>query len=318
MSAVKADSTVHFIDIQELTMQDTKILTEPARRAALYGSLLATLSTLLLCACQPVAAQNPTPELHLDGDFSAGGDLHVGGNLDVKVSNGEPLRFYTVLLVDEGDDTVAALADLQTDAAGTIGRHRLWTRTGVVGCDPGVVHDPLSYLFESYSEAGSVLDGRAFRVLLIDSARGVKLASVDLPMVVATPFLSAYPSDGAGCLRTVLEAEPLHLAISHQAAGDQSFRIFLVAPRDVWSPDDPLVDVTPGGSQVISVPVGADPQVELLWAVPVAGEYQIIVRYGDGTVPLFQEATDLAIETLVSPTGATYPECAICPPPNAD
>ena len=289
-------------------MPSTKIRTRPA----LYRSLFAIL---LLCACQLAAAQ----ELHLDGDFTDGG-LRVGSNLDVAVTGAAPLRRYTVLLVDEAEDKVATLVDLVADDSGTIGRHRLWTRTGVVGCDPGVVHAPSSYLFQSFAEAESVLDGRTFRVLLVEgmgSPAATVLAEADLPMAAVTPFVSAWPSDGAGCLRTVLEAEPLHLAIRHRSVADETFRIFVVAPQAVWLPGDPLVDVRPGGSQLTVVPAGADPWVELLWPVPVPGELQIIVRPGADTVALFQ-ATDVAVGTRVSPTGSTYPECTVCPPPNDD
>lgn len=296
-------------------MKAMDLRSKSAKSGASRGLFLVTLTILSLYAASPAAAQ---PELFLEGDMTAGGELRIGGHLDVVVANAEPLRLYTVLLVDEAAGTVASAEDLMTDEFGKTGPHRLWTRTGVVGCDPEAVHDPASYQFESFSEAESVLGGRTFRVLVVDdpgSPPTKALTRTDLPMVVVTPPVEAYPSDGAGCLRTVLRpAESLHLAISHQSVADQDFMIFVVTPQSVWLPGDLLVDVRPGGPQTINVPAGADPWVVLLWLFPAAGECQLVVRHGIGTAPVFDQATDFAVETLFKLVGSTYPECTVCPP----
>jgi hypothetical protein len=287
-----------------------------ADAAAPRGSLLLTLAILSLYAFLPAPALAATPTLVLDGDWNAG-KLRIGGHLDIGVTDGEPLRLYTLLLIDEGEHAVTSPVDVMTDAAGTAGRQRLWTLTGVVGCDPEAVHDPASYQFESFSEAESALDGRTFRVLLVDSAASPPEkahAGAGVPMEVVTPPVKAYPSDGAGCLRTRLKpGEPVYLAISHQSAVAQDYRIFVVQPQALWKSGDPLVDVR-GVFQTISVPANADPWVELLWASPVAGEYQIVVRQGIATAPVFDQATDLAVEIRFSPAGTTDNECDVCPP----
>ncbi len=288
-------------------------------RAVQHGALLATFSTLMLYACTPASAQ--TPELFIDGEFTAGGDLVIGSNVDVAVVQGGGLRRYSVLLLDEDDAVVASLVDVPTNQAGSTGRQRLWTRTGVEGCDPGAVHDLSTYQFESFLEAESVLAGRKFRALLLDTAESpfsTALAELEVPMTTTNPFVKGYPSDAAGCLRTVLGVgESVYLAISHQDdVAPQIFRVFVVAPQSVWLPNDLLTDVRPSGSQVIGVPAGANLWVKLLWMAPVAGDYQIIVRRGGISAPIFQ-ASDVVLETGFSPGGSTYPECTVpCPPPN--
>ena len=299
-------------------MQHTNTQSKLEARPTVLHGLIFAINTILVLAGAPTAAAAAEPELMLSGDFTDSAELYIGSNLDVQVSNGEPLRRYTVLLVDENDEPVVTLADIGTGNTGATARHRLWTRTGVEGCDPEAVHDPSNYQFISFSEAESELDGLKFRVLLVespDSGPEKAIAEHELPLTTASPFVSGYPSDAAGCLRTEFKFnEKVYLAIRHSAGAPQDFRIFVVAPQSVWMTNDPLVDVRTGGSQLIQVPPGAGPNVELLWASPAAGDYQIIVRPGDQTVGGFQ-ATDVAIETTFKPAGSTYPECTVCPPP---
>lgn len=290
---------------------------ESAHPAALRGSFLVTLATLLVLSCLPVPALAATPELVLGGDVNASGELTVGGHLYVALTSGERLRRYAVVLVDENDVAVSPAIELVTDAAGNAGRQRLWTRTGVVGCDPGAVHDPASYQFKSFSEAEAELDGRSFRVLLLDGAGSPPAeahAEAEVQMIVVKPPVKAYPSDDQGCLRTEFKlGESVYMAISHQHGSDQDYRIFVVDPQPSWNGGDPLNDVR-GVVQTISVPP-AVLSVELLWAAPVKGEYQIIIREGFGTVPGFDPATDFAVETRFSPGGSHNDECDPCIPP---
>lgn len=287
-----------------------------ASRAAAAGALALSILVLSL-ADQPVAAQ----ELILGGDVVGDADYQIGGNLDIAIFEADPETQYTILLVDEADELVTWVAGVTTNSEGNSGRYRLWTRSGVVGCDPGAVHDPANYLFESFAEAESILDGRTFRAVLVDDLdSGLLSAHAEIEVTMNVPFavVSGYPSDGAGCLRTVFRAIPVHLAISHLSAFDQTFEIFVVPAQAVWQQGDDLIDVRPTGSQSILVPAGADPHVELLWQVPVAGEYQIVVRQGGSTEEIFEEATDLPIATAFEPTGTTLPECTVCPPPSDD
>ncbi len=284
-------------------------------------------ATLLLCgfgflSSTPAVAGDPTPEILLYGDLTTDG-LRIGSDLYFAVVNGEPSRLYTVVLVDEAYGEVASLVDVKTNVNGSTGRHRLWTRTGVEGCDAGAVHDPARYRFEKFGEAETILDGRTFQVVLLDDATSAfsdAITEVDLPMTVVTSPISAYPSDGAGCLRTQLEQEPLHLTIQHEALSPRVFQVFVVAEQATWLPGDPLSDVRPGGPQMIAVPAGAQPVVALLWASPVTdGDYQIVLRDGGSvTLPPFLDATaDFVAETGVSHSGTTYRECGntVCPPP---
>ncbi len=299
-------------------MNTLDIRSKTVDRAAPQGLFLIILSLLVLSAAPALTA---TPKILLGGDVNAGGELTIGGHLDVGVINGEPLRRYTVMLVDEDDQAVTATVDVMTDGAGKTGRHRLWKLTGVVGCDPEAIHDPASYQFESFAEAESELDGRTFRVLLLDgpgSPPGKAHAKAELPLVVVTPFVTAYPSDNAGCLRTRFKpGEDVYLAISHQDAVDQTFQIYVVEYKESWKDGMPLNDVRPVGQQPQSVlvPANVDPWVAPLWASPVAGDYQLIVRHGMGTVQNFSSATDVAVDIGFSPGGSTNDECDPCPPP---
>lgn len=302
-------------------MNSIAIRSKPPLTIALLSAMIFFCGVSFFSA-SPAVAGDPTPEVYLLGDFTTGG-LRIGSNLKVAVTNGEPSRHYTVMLVDEGYGAVASLVDLKTNLNGSTGRHRLWTRTGVEGCDAGAVYDPASYHFESFSEAEAILDGRTLRVVLLDSETSpfaTALAEEDLPLAVVASPISAYPSDGAGCLRTQLDQEPLHLAIQHEAASARTFQVFVVAEQTIWLPGDPLNDVRPGGPQMITVPAGAHLLVALLWASPVTdGNYQIILRDGASvTLPPFLDATaDIVVETSVSHSGTTYRECAntSCPPP---
>lgn len=293
---------------------------------SLTGALLsavAGLYALSLPATAAAAAGEETPELYLEGDFTAHG-LRIGSDLEVAVLAGDPESSYTVLLVDEGDETVASLVDLDTNELGSTDRHRLWTRTGIEGCDADAVHDPASYRFEQLADAEAILDGRTFRVVLVEGEGtpiDLALAEQDLPMVSIAPALRAFPSGGAGCLRTRLDNEPMRMTIQHQAVASRTFHVFVVPRQPNWLAGDPLADVRPNGPQTIEVPAGVNPSVELLWASPVDdGEYQIILRQDllPPTTPVFEPTADEVIEPPVSHTGTTYREChPLCPPPHS-
>ena len=279
--------------------------------AGRIGLLLAI--SFLIVFFLPLAAE-AKPTLTLSGDIT-GGALEVGGHLDAAFSGVTPFDFYTIQLLDESEQVIAELANQQAGIGGSITARRLWTRTGVVGCDVGAVHDPSNYQYISFNEADSILDGRTFEVRLVEAADPTRLLSrkeVELRAVVE--FVEGYPSDGAGCLRTEMHvSEPLHLSIAHQGAGLLPLQIHLVDATNSPGPGDTIIDVR-GIVQVIGVPAGADPWVELLWLVPVAGEYEVIVRPNGSTGP-FDPAVDLKIETGVQLVGATANQCpGICPP----
>lgn len=275
-------------------------------------NLLILFFVLLALAAVPAAQAQPF--LMLDGDLTAG-ELEVGGHLDAAVVDGVPLAHYSVLLLDESDQVVASALDLQADNAGWIDYTRLWTRTGVVGCDPGVVHDPLNYQFKSFKEADSLLGGRTFTVQLIEGVdRSRVLDAEPLDLRAITDFIEGYPSDGAGCLRTrMFMAEPLHLSIAHQGGGFLPLQIYLVDATALPGPGETIVDVR-GVPQAINVPAGADPWVELMWLAPVAGDYRVIVRPIGSTGP-YDPNFDLMIETGIKHAGATANQCGgVCPP----
>ena len=259
--------------------------------------------SFLIVFFSPLAAE-AKPALTLSGDISSG-ELEVGGHLDAAFSGVTPFDHYSILLVDESEKVIAKLSNQQAGIGGSITARRLWTRTGVVGCDPGVVHDPLNYQYISFNEADSILHGRAFEVRLIEGSDTTRiLAREDVKLRAIVDFIEGYPSDGAGCLRTRMHvSEPLHLSIAHQGAGLLPLQIHLVDATNSPDPGDAVIDVR-GAPQVIGVPAGADPWVELMWLVPVAGDYEVIVRSVGSTGP-FDPNFDLKIETGVKMVAAT-------------
>lgn len=288
-------------------MFESKKTKLPSRKGLLFVALLITLFLPLMTQAAPT--------LTLAGDFTGGGELEIGGHLDASFAGVTPFEHYSILLVDESQQVVASLMNLQADAGGAISPRRLWTRTGVVGCDPGAVHDPLSYQFLSFLEADAILHGRVFEAQLIEGVnRSRVLATEDVDLRAVVEFIEGYPSDGAGCLRTRMHvSESLYLAIAHQGGALLPLQINLVDATALPAPGQAVIDVR-GAPQVMNVPAGANPWVELMWLAPVAGDYQVIVRPVNSSGP-FDPNIDLLIETGVKLVGATANQCGgICPP----
>ncbi len=266
-------------------------------------------------------------DLLLIHDGEEEGKMTIGSDLDVNLSGG-PQGIYTVRLVDEADEIVASTVLHLSQGQGSSVTRRLWTRTGVVGCDPGAVHDPDEYQFESFEEAETLLDERTFRV---EVYQGILFPAAQSPVIeeeiaFEAPQLSvrAFPSDMTGCFRTTFdEGENLYLSIQHSKSNQQLFRNFLVHAQYLWTAGDSLSDVRANGSGVITVPSG-NPSVHLLWS-PAPGTggdpppeylFDIILRPGVDSTPTFDPATDFSGGRARVPAGGTVPECKYhCVPP---
>ena len=280
---------------------------------------VALIATLLLAAPTVLAV-----DLMLIHDGDEESVMGIGGDLDVHLSNGAP-GAYTVRLVDESNQIVAStIVQLYQEEAS----RRLWTRTGVVGCDPGAVHDPDAYRFESFSEAEDLLEDRTFYVevyqgILFPAAQS-PIEEMELSFAVPDLGVRAFPADSSGCFRTVLlEGEDLYLSMEHNQSGPQLFRNFVVQARYVWTLGTPLIDVRPNGSEVLTVPAG-QPSLHLLWSPPPGGggdpppfyPFDIVIRPGIDPDPTFDPAGDFFGGRTRLPAGGTLPECKTgCIPP---
>ncbi len=281
---------------------------------------IALIATLCLAAPAVFAL-----DLMLIHEGEEEGKMAIGGDLDVHLSNGAS-GAYTVRLVDESNQIVASTI-IQLSQGGDAGR-RLWTRTGVVGCDPGAVHDPDAYLFESFAEAEELLEERTFNVevyqgILFPAAQS-PLEEMEISLVLPDLDVQAFPADSSGCFRTVfLEGEDLYLSIEHYQSSPQLFRNFVVQARYFWTAGTPLLDVRPNGSEVITVPAG-QPSLHLLWSPPPSGGgdpppfylFDIVLRPGVDPNPAFDPISDFFGGRPAMPGGGTLPECKTgCIPP---
>lgn len=284
-----------------------------ARRLIAAGLMLATI---LLTASAGLADE---PRAELRGDFTEDGELIIGSDLLVGLAGASSGMVYNVQLFDEAEDLVAEALGLEAGRNGYTRVELLWTRTGVRGCnDPCTQHDLTTYVFENYADAEATLDGRKFLLKAFegDPANEDVVAEVGLPLVAQPPPVRVYPSNSSACLRTGFGlGEPIFATVTHQEPMPQLATLFMVAAQVSWNTGDALNDVRPTGPQTYWVPVSAIPVAEAIWLTPQSGDYQIILRWGGGTVPLFDALTDLVSAPMTTPVGGTYPECLVCPPP---
>ena len=184
----------------------------PTLRFGLLSLLLALAFSLLAL---PAAAQTIT----VHRGTIVVNDLYLGNDLRVSVSGALPFTSYTLGLYDETKNLVVA-RNVLSNGQGEIGTTVLWSRSGVVGCDPNAVPDPLNYRFRTFEDV-EALHGRTFTIALLTQNLAL-VTSRTVALTAYTGYPRFYYSDGAACPRFNLHnANQIYLAAIHLPIGAQ-------------------------------------------------------------------------------------------------
>ncbi|MEM9552802.1 MAG: hypothetical protein AAGC60_00965 [Acidobacteriota bacterium] len=254
----------------------------PSRRGR-----LGTLALLVALSAPPAAEALPAnrAQIHLSNGNQSIHQLVVGDDLYVGVSGAPPEAPLHIDLRDGFGQVVASRVAF-TDPFGALPPLSLWARSGVVGCDPGVIVSPASYQFRDFDQAEAFLHGAVFSVVVRRAAAQQPLATVPLPLVADPTVGRFFFADGSGCPRgKITTIETLYLGGRFLDSKTGGWTVFLMegARPDAGSP---LHDVRPDYAQV--------PQqfksdsvylLELLWVYGVAGRYGAVIRDGFDPTP---------------------------------
>lgn len=215
------------------------------------------------------------PGIELTNGTQQISQLPVGDDLFVGLRGASPSTNYDFRL-SSADGLLITGAYATADAAGNVAPKRVWSRTGVVGCDCAAGADPLSFRFADYSQAEHFLAGQelTLQILTLD---GVEVARQEIPVLALMREIT-YFSNAAGCPRKVFRVgESVHVSFLHPDLSKTNRRIFLAEPRS-W-PIGQTIDDVRGASQ--SAALGSSGE---LLTLPLAGSQQLAKGSYDGIV----------------------------------
>ncbi len=253
----------------------------PARSSSFFRRSLAAAGLCLALGTTFATTASPafgTPTLRAESGGRTVSRFFIGDHLSVAITGAAPSTSYQLRLVDD-DGAQVAVSEITTDAAGNAAPKRLWTYSGVVGCDLSSVPYPPLSRFQHFAEAEAALAGRTFEIEALDSD-GVLAASLALPLLAPTRELR-YFSDASGCLRYHFkDTETVYLALRHPNRTQATRRLYLTAPSS-FAIGSNLADVRGfDGVQIWNLPATGNPVVVEVWngAVTTLGSYAGIVR----------------------------------------
>lgn len=241
------------------------------------------------------AQEEPPPvEMSIvDGNLAPLGHLPIGETLFVGAAGLEADRSYQVWLFDESGFGVSYF-QLTADAGGSIEPSALWYHSGVHGCSVRPLQAEAAaahpYAFERFEQAESVLNGRTFRVAVLDPESGEELASQPLPLRVDPGRIRAFFSDATGCLMNSFSAggaEPaqdVYVTVQNLPPSPTSstVQVFVVPNRYGWEPGEELADPRPEeiATHPLTVPAGQTRLTALAWPAEqlVSGAWDLVVR----------------------------------------
>ena len=242
-------------------MRQTKILSgaQPDR----LGLLL--LFIILLLPTSSFAAE--ALYVHSGGDIV---NQHIlGNNLWVSVGGAQANTDYRLALYDGG--TLVSYTDIQTNDMGEKDATRVWSQSGLVGCDEGANANPANYRFETFEDVES-LHGDNFTLVLETLPGLVPVIQKNLPLVADTTLPRFFYSDEFGCPifrignRTTIYISAIHLP----AMGGNYIHWATYGPITPNSPQPPtdIRSLQPNGlslspTSTVMAPVIAFEQVDL-------------------------------------------------------
>lgn len=280
-------------------------------RSSIAAHLCPLAALLLLLTAAAAGAQ---PHLLFGNGEKAVARLPIGDHLLAGLAGAAPHASYQLVLTDDHGKPVAMAAG-KTDAAGRLAPLLLWAHSGVVGCDRCAAPDSGKYLFRTFAEAASVLDGREFAVSAFD-AGGAPVARRGLGLL-ASGTERPYFSDAASCPRFSFDPlEPVYLSFENPEAGKPPRHLYLIAdaPEGVLL-GQPLADVRDPGPPPVVDPA----KPNLVW-VPEKddeGDFNGVVSGWTSYEAVFREG-----DRLMGPGGrkslsglSITVDTANCPPP---
>ncbi|MEM9596664.1 MAG: hypothetical protein AAGD06_20515 [Acidobacteriota bacterium] len=217
--------------------------------------------------------------------------LTIGDSVIVSLEGAPAFEPLTTHLLDEFGTTVASVP-MTTDSFGDAAADLLWSRSGVVGCDPGANVDISQYRFARYEDAESILDGRTFSVVTT-KGDGTVVSTESLPMHTDSTVPRYFFSDGTACPRSQLysndilyfhgrnvggEPRDLRLFITKLAENGYYDGVPIAEEREQYAPNPQVITLEPGQ---FSFDV-------IVWVEPPEGEYDAILRVDPSDEPIFR------------------------------
>ena len=248
--------------------------------------------------------------------------IEPGSNVYAGVRGMQPNTLYEIRLnIQSNTDTLqqetVSFARLTTDLQGNIDPFVIWYHSGVVGCSSRIsqLAELPAYMFRTFDEAESVLDGRAFFLSVHqvepDQTRRTATTKLQVSKAILKRHLPVrfrklakiYPADAEGCLRnSALAGEnDMYVAGRHFFPGEV-VEISVVPNQRDWYVGDAINDVTGVGGVAAPLKVRADKSgrfVAKVWdrSRQHLGVYDIVAKRN---IEADQDLRRIAVRDIIS------------------
>lgn len=265
------------------------------RAANLASSLRRGALALIACGLLAAPASAQKVGIQLTNGKMPTSRLAVGDDLFAGLTSASPGATYDLRLISPEGILISG-AYGTADAAGNVAPKRIWSRTGVVGCDCAAGADLELYRFETYQQAEYQLNGKTLTVQVLTSS-GVEVGRLSLPVLVTGREIS-YFSNAAGCPRQVFRlGEPIYMSFLHADRTRTHRRIFL-AESTSWPIGQSILDVR-GSAQWSPLPSSTSPVLTLPLSGTVSrtGAFDGVIRHETTADPIRFDS-DVVIDDL--------------------